>query len=457
MKRIKILPLGVAIFALFAGHLFAQSMPIQELSVRAHMEFLASDEMNGRGSGTEFEKLAGVYLASEMRKFGIEPAGDKDAPGLGAYIQTVSIQRSSLGNTTLNVGDGKSVSLNSLIATRTQASGAFKRVSALEEVSADSISLYSPPDGPLPRAAFGALTSSKAKAIILVAGPEMMKQLAGFMRRGASMTRIEGTKPPEGTSIYVVKAEDATALADLADGTEVSISTEVKETTTTHTWNSVGVIRGSEKNADSILLSAHMDHLGMRENVSGDDKIFNGADDDASGCVAVIELARVLASGPKPKRNIYFAFFGSEEAGGFGSKYFVETLPFPLEKLVANLQFEMLGRPDEKVAKDQLWLTGFDRSDLGEKLAKNGANLVADPHPEQNFFERSDNITLARKGVVAHTVSSYGLHKDYHQVTDEIGTIDFAYMTNAINSMVKPIGWLANTNWKPTWKEGMRP
>jgi Zn-dependent M28 family amino/carboxypeptidase len=154
---------------------------------------------------------------------------------------------------------------------------------------------------------------------------------------------------------------------------------------------------------------------------------------------------------------VYFAFFGSEESGGYGSKYFVDTLAFEESKLIANLQFEMIGRPDPKVAAEELWLTGYERSNLGPELARRGAKLVKDPHPEQNFFQRSDNYTLARQGVIAHTVSSFGLHKDYHQASDEIKTIDFNHMTRAINSMVKPVQWLVNSNFKPAWNEGKKP
>src|SRR5690606_10822568 len=110
-----------------------------------------------------------------------------------------------------------------------------------------------------------------------------------------------------------------------------------------------------------------------------------------------------------------------------------------MSRIVANLQFEMLGRPDAAVDAGTLWLTGYERSNLGEALASHGARLVADPHPEQSFFTRSDNIRFARKGIPAHTVSSFGLHTDYHQPGDEISTIDFAHMTQAIQSMLDPI------------------
>lgn len=225
------------------------------------------------------------------------------------------------------------------------------------------------------------------------------------------------------------------------------------------TYNAIGKIAGSDKTlgAQVILITAHLDHLGVRETASGEDKVFNGADDDASGSVAVLELARTLASGKKPKRTVYFVCFGSEELGGGGATYFVNDLPFPKDKLVANLEFEMIGRPDTAVKPDELWLTGYERSNLGSELAKRGAKLVQDPHPTYKFFQRSDNYTLAKQGIIAHTVSSYGLHSDYHKVSDEVKTIDFGHMTKSINSMVLPVQWLVNSSFVPAWKEGMKP
>jgi len=224
------------------------------------------------------------------------------------------------------------------------------------------------------------------------------------------------------------------------------------------TTNVIGIIRGRDATLakETILLSAHFDHLGVGKEVNGD-KIYNGADDDASGVTAVLELAEALGSGPRPKRTVVFVLFGSEEIGGYGARYFQEHPPVPFESFVANLEFEMIGRPDSAVAAKTLWLTGYERSDLGAQLAAHGARLVADPHPEQHFFQRSDNYVLARKGIIAHTVSSYGLHTDYHQPSDDVAHVDFAHMTEAIASMVEPIKWLVNTDFKPQWKEGGRP
>ena len=231
----------------------------------------------------------------------------------------------------------------------------------------------------------------------------------------------------------------------------------------TETWNAVAILPGRDStlHAETILLTAHLDHLGvLRESAgqpAGTDRIFNGADDDASGTTAVLNLARFLARQPAPRRTVVFALFGSEEIGGFGARGFLAHPPVPLPSIVANLEFEMIGRADPAIASDALWLTGFERSTLGPELAKHGAHLVQDPHPAEKFFTRSDNYTLAKDGVIAHTVSSFGLHKDYHRVSDELRTIDFAHMDAAIQSMEQPIEWLSNTDWKPQWNPGGKP
>ncbi len=301
----------------------AQPSNIDQAQIRGAMEFLASDAMQGRASGSHDELLAAVYLASQLRQIGIEPAGDD-----GGYIQNVS--------------------------------GEFN-----------------------------------------------------FFRQGKKQW---------------------------------------------NTRNVIGVLKGrDEKRKDQvILLTAHMDHLGIREAVNGDN-IYNGADDDASGCVAVLQLARALARKEAPKRTVLFVFFGSEETGGQGNQYFLEHPPVPLKNIVANLEFEMIGRPDAAVKPDELWLTGYERSNLGPELAKHGAKLVADPHPQQQFFQRSDNYALAKQGVIAQTVSSFGLHADYHRPSDDLAHLDFTHMEQAIHSMLGPVEWLANTEFKPEWVEGKKP
>jgi Zn-dependent M28 family amino/carboxypeptidase len=225
------------------------------------------------------------------------------------------------------------------------------------------------------------------------------------------------------------------------------------------TWNALAILRGSDPvlGKQVILLTAHLDHLGLGEAVNGD-SIYNGADDDASGTTAVLELARVLShAGQRPRRSILFVLFGSEELGGYGNRYFLDHPPVPLTQIVANLEFEMIGRPDPALPNKTLWLTGYERSNLGPMLGKHGAAISADPHPDQHFFQRSDNYALAQRGIVAQTVSSFGLHKDYHQPSDEISKIDFDFLTRSVSSMVAPVRWLANTDWRPEWNTGGKP
>ena len=271
----------------------------------------------------------------------------------------------------------------------------------------------------------------------------------------ASQFESLGLEPGAPNNSYIQKFP----LPDpLPDNTKRRIARS-EDTPREETWNAIAILRGSDSRLkdEVILLTAHLDHLGVAASPINGDSIFNGADDDASGTTAVLALAHILATGPRPKRTVVFALFGSEEIGGFGARAFLANPPVPLQSIVANLEFEMIGRPDPAVPAGTLWLTGYERSNLGPELAKHGAHLVHDPHPSERFFQRSDNINLARQGIIAQTVSSFGLHSDYHQPTDELSTIDFNHMVNAIASMIDPIRWLTNNNWKPQWNPGGRP
>jgi hypothetical protein len=421
---------------------------ITERTIRAHMEFLAGDALNGRGSGTRDEWLAAAYVASQFRLWGLEPMGDD-----GGYVQRIGTGAETAAPPVLTIGGaalthGKEILVVSLMSA--SISGPLVRLEAGAQAAPGSIVLLA--EGANPNQTTGPA---------LVLAPETTAMRQQWITRGSRMPAIVSRAvSPAGASarptvIYLDKNSYAAAGA-LAPGTAVTFTPEMKPT---FTWNAIARLPGSEAAGakDVIVLSAHLDHVGARPASSGTDTIYNGADDDASGTVAVMTLAEALAKGLRPRRTVVFALFGSEERGGFGAGHFVDLPVVPLGQIVADLQFEMLGRPDSMLPPHTLWLTGYERSNLGPELAKQGARLVADPRPDQSFFTRSDNIRFARRGVVAHTVSSFGLHKEYHQASDELRFIDFAHMTDAINSLLAPVRWLANSDFRPAWNAGGCP
>jgi Peptidase family M28 len=433
---------------------------VSEVSVRAHLEFLASDALNGRGSGTRDEWLAAEYIGAQLRLWGLEPIGDN-----GGYVQTIDVERTQLSEPpVLTAGAGGFTHGNQiLVATMsaTRHSGGLVRFKEGAMTSGAAVLM------PLGTTLDQVAAIADAAIVMVPETAQARSQWTRAASRPVSLgTRLigAGAAPPARPSRVTLDTAAYTTVSALPDGTIVTVQGAAAPPTRSQTWNAVGRLRGrdSERASDAILLSAHLDHLGNSPPRGGAaatdaDTVYNGADDDASGCVAVMELARVMAMGRRPRRTIIVAFFGSEEAGGHGSRYFSEKPPLPLAQIVANLQFEMIGRPDKAVPAQTLWLTGYERSNLGPALARRGAKLVQDPHPQQNFFFRSDNIRFARLGVVAHTVSSYGLHKEYHTAEDETRHVDYRHMTNAIRSMVKPVEWLANSKFRPSWVEGKKP
>ncbi|HKS07168.1 MAG TPA: M20/M25/M40 family metallo-hydrolase [Gemmatimonadaceae bacterium] len=223
-------------------------------------------------------------------------------------------------------------------------------------------------------------------------------------------------------------------------------------------YNVLGIIRGSDPalRNEYVLVGAHHDHIGIIAPENGD-SIANGADDDASGVTAILEIARQLKQGRAPRRSVIFAATTGEEVGYFGTNWLLAHPPVPLDKIVADIQIEMIGRPDSlSNGSGKGWLTGYERSTMGEIFAANKLPIVADRRLDQDFFFRSDNIAYARKGIVAHTLASFNLHTDYHRVTDDVSRVDFAHMAALINVATDAVRLLA-VGAKPEWKTGGRP
>jgi hypothetical protein len=222
-------------------------------------------------------------------------------------------------------------------------------------------------------------------------------------------------------------------------------------------YNLIGLVRGSDPQMrdQAVVLGAHYDHVGVGKPVAGD-SIYNGADDDASGVAAVLAAAQALAKAP-PKRSVIFLLTSGEEFGVLGTQWYLTRPTFPLARTIADLQVEMVGRPDSLAGgAGKLWLTGYERSTMGESFAKAGLPIVADPRPDFRFFERSDNIVFALRGIPAHTLSSFSLHSDYHQPSDEVERIDFAHLAQAAEVVVRATRLLADQP-APRWHPGGRP
>jgi len=219
--------------------------------------------------------------------------------------------------------------------------------------------------------------------------------------------------------------------------------------------NVVALIPGSDPAmaSEAVIIGAHYDHIGIGAPINGD-SIYNGADDDGSGTVAVLEIARDLARNDRPRRTIIILLSTAEEIGLLGTLWYIDNPVFPLSQTVANLQIEMIGRPDSLAGGfGRGWLTGFERTTMGEELIKRGSPIVTDPRPDQNFFFRSDNIAFARIGIPAHTLSSYNLHDDYHMPSDEVQNIDFGHMAAVVEATIEAVRILANGP-RPKWVEG---
>ncbi|VXB07696.1 Bacterial leucyl aminopeptidase [Flavobacterium sp. 9R] len=200
--------------------------------------------------------------------------------------------------------------------------------------------------------------------------------------------------------------------------------------------NVIGIIPGKSKPNEYVIFSGHYDHLGMKE--SGDDKVFNGANDDASGITAVITLAEYFKKKNDNARTLIFVAFTGEETGGYGASFFSNSIN--ADEVVAMFNLEMIGT-DSKWGKNSAYITGFERSDFGTILQKNlvgsGFNFYQDPYPEQQLFYRSDNARLAALGVPAHTISTskMDVEPNYHKLSDEISTLDMDNMTEIIKSI----------------------
>lgn len=397
------------LFILTTHFLFGQTSPDDVINAKETgriEKVLSSDDMRGRRAFSGDIDRAADVIASEFKKIGLETWSNNES-----YRQEFALVRPKLISVAATF-DGATIDpINIVVVT-------CRPDFQIDEKSGYSFARIG--EGEDLISAASAFVKADKNVIVLVDN-----------RFASSFWKLANVK----RSIFKT---DKSFVFVLAEAAPKKFSIEAKhDITEQRLANVVGVLPGRTKKNEYVIFSGHYDHLGVGRPVNGD-SIYNGANDDASGTTAVIMLAKYFNMLANNERTIIFAAFTAEEIGGFGSQYF--SRQFDPNKVVAMFNIEMIGT-ESKWGKNSAFITGFEKTDMGEILQKNlkGTDFTfyPDPYPVQQLFYRSDNATLARLGVPAHTISTSKMDSEpnYHRVTDQIETLDIDNMTMIIRSI----------------------
>ncbi len=385
---------------------------IKQKRVARILKTLSSDEMEGRRTFTAGIDKAADFIAQEFKAIGLQYL-----EGLSEYQQRFQLFELTTDSLSIEL-NGKSVAAENCFAIASDRKLAWKTGDDIHVVhikAEDDL-----------RTAIRPLMRAKNNQLIVIdqAHSNMFGRFQRFLSRANRSFEL-GKEP---SSIFVLSSEEE--VVDF----EITASMNVNKLPLA---NVAGMIQGKRKD-EIVMFSGHYDHLGIGKAVEGD-SIYNGANDDASGITAVISLARYFSKRPQPERSLIFVAFTAEEIGGYGSRYFSNQ--FEPEKIIAMFNIEMIGVIAEK-GPSTAYITGFDKSDFGTILQSAVSGMkyefIPDPYPAQNLFYRSDNATLARLGVPAHTLSSTPMTSGpshYHQPSDEFDTLDLSHITDIIRGI----------------------
>ncbi|MBE0595115.1 MAG: M20/M25/M40 family metallo-hydrolase [Gemmatimonadales bacterium] len=400
---------------------------IEQASVTRIITTLSADEMEGRRAFTPAATKAAEFIHAEFASIGLD-----HFDGLHDYLQDFAVYSVSIDSQRV-VLNGRAVPPERVAVF---ASGPM-HWTAESEVTTIAIG----PDDALMDLLAPVLMAPTGNALVLL-DPAHRERFEAFRRYAARGSQTLG--PGTGANAVIVLSTDTSAPM-----LEVDVTASTTETG--RLANVVGVIPGRRTN-EIVLFTAHYDHIGIVRPVDGD-SIANGANDDASGTTAVIELARYFKALGRPERTLVFVAFAAEEMGGFGSRYFATKVD--PASVAAMFNIEMIGKPAAE-GSDRAWITGFDKSDFGAILAGAVDDSVfafyGDPYPDQGLFDRSDNSVFARLGVPAHSISStpIDVDQDYHHVTDEVETLDLEHMTHTIRAIARAAGPIVSGKATPT-------
>lgn len=458
---------------------------ITKTQVKSDLYFLASDFLQGRRTGSVGNNIAAEYIATQL-----QAAGFKPAPGMDNYFQTINFETiipPSQGSLKVNK---TAYELGKDLLLITGAAAEYKNATAVfagHGLEADYEGLEvkgkvvfvrgGKPDDNSRQATFEAMTTKKQLAerlgaIGLIEIYNMNRPWSYFRRYFGRTSMSLPNETSDGTGEKIIYGwinanREVDDVKQMQEGKKLSVqlSSSGYEKKVSPSHNVVGILEGSDPKLrdEYILLSAHYDHVGVGKQGGGattkQDSIFNGARDNGAGTVALLSAARALGQNP-PKRSVLYLACTAEEIGLLGSRYFAEHPAVPLNQIVFNLNIDNGGYNDTSI----ITVVGFGRTgtdDLIKSAAKRyDLNVISDPSPEQGLFDRSDNVSFARKGIPALTFSlgftafDQEIMKYYHQVADNPDNMDYNYLHKYVQSYARLARLIADSAQRPQWKAG---
>jgi hypothetical protein len=439
-------------------------------SLRGDLSFIASDLLEGRNTPSRGLDIAAEYIAAQFRRAGLEPGGDDGyfqtarmavlEPDLTGFVLHFSHGRRDLaagaGDVVINTSAALDLDKVPIFKLDPSDESPVERFTAAEVNGKAVLIEFRRNEQRNYRAAMRRLRDATPVVIISV-------DTTGATERSPQGRLVDPDEPVRGAPrITLLSPEAASFYASLRAGLTdagATIHVAAPRQTTARLHNVIGILRGSDPQLKDTceLLTAHYDHLGEKPDGEGD-RIFNGANDDGSGTVSVMEVARALSRLPQhPRRSIVFMTFFGEEKGLFGSRYYAHHPTWPLEKIVAQLNLEQVGRTDstEGPQISNATLTGFSFSNLtdfvGEAGKLTGIKIYNNPRNSDAYFSASDNLSLAEAGVPAQTLCVAFDYSDYHAVGDEWQKINYDNMAKVDRAVALAVLLVADSDQPPHW------
>ncbi|MFZ4507127.1 MAG: M28 family peptidase [Fimbriimonas sp.] len=460
--------------------------------LKAHLEFIADDLLEGRNTPSRGLDIAAAYIAANLKLWGVQPAGDN-----GTYFQRIVLRRPGVTSASLSIG-GKPLALDKgFYAWQVAGKGEGRLVFAgygwkIPSLKVDPYAnldvkgklivvqaggktereIIGGPNGRGAQSPFSVAKKLGAAGVIVLPNKAVSDS---FVAAAAEVKVVPTRDNPAADGrnsrvpTFILSKEGASSLFEGESTSWSALSSKIEtgveaspfafspsktasfEVATTgelvETQNVVGYVEGTDpvlKN-EYVAIGAHYDHVGTRP--SGDDRVYNGADDDGSGTVATLEIAHAFGVGPKPKRSILFVWHAGEERGLWGSDYFVTNPTVPLTSIITQLNIDMIGRSRSLADTDPrnrnlslpngIYLIGSrmmsdDLGNISEAVNRKVHRMefdykYDDPNDPERFFYRSDHYNYARVGIPIIFYFN-GVHEDYHGLDDEVEKIDFDRM-----------------------------